>query len=708
MQSTAPRFDVRDYFRIAQKRKWFIILVALTAMLIGGLYAVSYPKTYRATSLILVRQKPAGVVWLTQPPGRTGEGEIAIETQASIIMSGEVSDRVSQALREKRSGERVLAEPAEIQQSINAVPMPPDRIRVDAQSPIERNAIAFANEAAEQFLIVNTDFRREQDRRAREYLEEQLDRTERELEQVRRETTDYQNRTGVYAEDAGVGELITSLANYRNARDNAMADLAATRAQAQAVGSMLRREEEGAGSDEVVPNPTIGVLRNQLVSAQVALAELSTRYHDSHPAVRELQARVSSLQEQINATPHTITVPYGSMGAETPMLARQRDALVAREADLMARIEAINDIIARLEQEARQLPAKRAELDKLQARAQLLRETHARLLQELEAKRLEEAAKGGTAMILDSAARAVSASPSVSRGLLFAGVLGLVAGLALALVLEALDDTIHTPEDIQRDTDVPFLGMVPLLDTALDELITVSAPKSPPAESYRTLRSNINFSLLDEPARRFLVTSAGSGEGKTVTAANMAVAYAQGGQRVLLVDTDLRRPTLHRMLHCDASRGLTNVLVGEASLEDVVQDTHVEGLRLLATGPLPPNPAEMLDSEAMRRLLDEVLDHCDIAIFDSPPAIVLTDAVVLSARIDRTMIVAEAGQVTREAFNEATRLIRNARGNILGVVLNKMRLSASDYYYYYYYYDYSRETPRAITPRPGRDETPPT
>lgn len=708
MQSTTPRFDVRDYFRIAQKRKWFIILIGLTAMLIGGLYAVSYPKTYRATSLILVRQKPAGVVWLTQPTGRVGEGEITIETQAAIITSGELADRVSQALREKRSGERVLAEPAEIQESLTAVPMPPDRIRVDAQSPIERNAIAFANEAAEQFLIVNTDFRREQDRRAREYLEEQLARTERELEQVRRETTDYQNRTGVYSEDAGVAELVRTMTDFRNARENAAAELAATRAQLQRVAGMLRRDEEGRGDTQSVPNPTLGVLRNQLVSAQVALAELSTRYHDAHPAVRELRARVASLQEQINATPPTVDVPYGSVGAEALILARQKDALEVREADLVARVEAIDTILARLEQDAKELPARRAELDKLQARAQLLRETHARLLQELEAKRLEEAAKGGTAMILDSASRAVSASPSVSRGLLFAGVLGLVAGLALALVLEALDDTIHTPDDIRRDTDVAFLGMVPLLDTALDELITISAPKSPPAESYRTLRSNINFSLIDEPARRFLITSAGSGEGKTVTAANMAVAYAQGNQRVVIVDTDLRRPTLHRVLHCDASRGLTNVLVGEASLEEVLQDTHVEGLKLLATGPLPPNPAEMLDSEAFRRLLDDILNYCDIAIFDSPPAIVLTDAVVLSSKIERTIIVAEAGQVTREALNEAVRLIRNARGNILGIVLNKMRLSASDYYYYYYYYDYSRETPRAITPPPGRDEAPPT
>ena len=700
MQSTAPRFDVRDYFRIAQKRKWFIILVGLAAMLIGGLYAVSYPKVYRAGSLLLVRQRPVGVVWLTDPTGRMGEGEIAIETQASIIMSGELAEKVARALQDKRSGERILTDASEVQGSLTATPMLPDRIGIEAHSPIERNAIAFANEAAEQFLIINTDFKREQDKRAREYLEEQLERTERERDNIRKQTTEFQNRMGVYSDDAGAAELVTAMRSYRVAKGQAEADLAAARAQLTAVENMIARAESGGPRTQSVPNPTVLALRNQLVTAQVALAELRGRYHDTHPAIRELEDRIATLRAQIAAEPALIDVPYGSVGAGTGLLARQRDALVAREADLVARIEAIEKIIAQLLDDARSLPEKMSGLAQLKARMILLDETYARLLTELEGKRLAEAAKGGTAMVLDSATRATSASPSVSRGLLFSGVLGLVAGIALALVLEALDDTIHSPEDIARDTGVPFLGMVPLLDTAIDELITISAPKSPPAESYRTLRSNIKFSLIDEPSGQFLVTSAGSGEGKTVTAANLAVVFAQAGQRVLLVDTDLRRPALHRVLHCDPSRGLTNVLVGEARVEDVLQDTHVEGLRLLASGPLPPNPAEMLDSAAMQRLIDDLQAYADVVIFDSPPAIVLTDAVVLSSKIDRTILIAEAGQVTREAFNEAVRLIENARGKILGVILNKLRLSASDYYYYYYYYDYSRETPRVIaTPR---------
>lgn len=705
MQSTTPRFDARDYFRILQKRKWFIVLVGLAAMLIGGLYAVSYPKTFQASSLILVRQKPAGVVWLTDPnAGVAGGDQLALETQASMVTSGELAEKVAVSLKDKKSGERIVTDMAEVQTALTATPMPPDRIRVSASSSSERNAIAFANEAAQQFLLMNTDFRQEQDRRAREYLEETLRKTEDQLRQAQQDITVFQNTTGVFTADAGAERTAQAISMIEGSIASAEAELAATRAQVQAVDSMVERARSAGKGTQTIPNPTIGALRQQLIGAEIALAELRTRYQESHPAVQTLEERVASLKSQIAAGPATIQVPFGTMGTGSTTFAQQRDALVAREADLTGRVSALQQSLTRAKVEAARLPNRLARMEELKSRAELLVETRARVLRELESKRLQEEAKGGTAMILDSAARATSVSPSVSRGLLFAGVLGLVTGIALALVLEALDDTIHAPEDITRETDTTFLGMVPLLETGAEDLITVIAPKSPPAEAYRTLRSNINFSLLDQPARRFLVTSAGAGEGKSATAANLAVVFAQAGQSVLLVDTDLRRPSLHRLFHCESTRGLTNILVGESTIDDVVQDTHVEGLRLVASGPLPPNPAEMLDSAAMQRLIDELANHADVVIFDSPPAIVLTDAVILSSKIDRTILVAEAGQVTREAFGEAIRLITNARGNILGVILNKLRLSASDYYYYYYYYDYSRETPRINTPPMSSDD----
>jgi capsular exopolysaccharide synthesis family protein len=304
----------------------------------------------------------------------------------------------------------------------------------------------------------------------------------------------------------------------------------------------------------------------------------------------------------------------------------------------------------------------------------------------------------------------------MGRMLAFSFVLGLAFGVFLAMVLEALDDTFHAPDDITAYTDVSFLGIVPLLEESGQGLITVTSPKSPPAEAYRTLRSNIHFAQLDSPARTFMVTSAGAGEGKTLTTANLACVFAQSGQEVLLVDADLRRPSLHRLFGLPSDQGLTNVLVGEAALSDVAQQTAIPGLRVVTTGPLPPNPAELIESQQMTAMIERSREIADIVLFDSPPAIILTDAVILSSKVERTILVAEAGQVSRDAFNEMCRIIRNARGQILGVVLNKLRLGASDYYYYYYYYDYSHYAPRGSateqksTPETGqgqiRPETP--
>ena len=186
-----------------------------------------------------------------------------------------------------------------------------------------------------------------------------------------------------------------------------------------------------------------------------------------------------------------------------------------------------------------------------------------------------------------------------------------------------------------------------------------------------------------------------------MVAANLAVAYAQAGETVLVLDTDLRRPTQHHLFSVDGSVGLTNVLVGEMSTAEAIQPTAVERLSILPSGPLPPNPSELLDSNRMHSLLQELQGMADLVILDSPPAIMLTDALLLASQVEKTLLVGAAGQVTRDAFDEMVRLVRHARGDILGAVLNKLRLTAGDYYYYYYYYyyDYPRRGSEGVKPR---------
>lgn len=687
-----PRFDARDYLRIISRRKWFIIVIGAVAMLLGGIYAATYQTEYRASSVVWIRQQPERFFWTEQ--GRGGDGQqISLETQAALARSIPNATKTAERLAARASGYRVIVNATQIVDSISIQVMPPDRMRIQAVHPIEQYAIAFANETAETFVETSADLRRTEDQAAVKFLEDQLEVAQNEIEQASDEKQLLQRKWGVSNPQASE-TLLTALEQYKQSLSVAQADLAATNARI----ATLRREYEGAegakAQELLVPNPLHASLQQELYTTRLALIKLQTRYTSDHPTIQQLTAQVSELRNHIEHEPAAITATVVTAPEERQETKSMLNAAVLQAADLQGRIRVLQGLISSTESQSLDLMEKEVSLTQLEDKATLARSTYEGLLQALRDTRLKEAAKQGTARILDRAIKAQEIKPSWGRAMIFAGMLGVFAGVMLALFLEALDDTIHSPEDILRDTTVAFLGIAPWTEQDPERLVALATPKSPPAEAFRTLRSNINFALVDQPAHSFLVTSAGAGEGKTLTAANLAVVLAQAGQSVVLVDSDLRRPFLHRIFDCDSTMGLTNILVGELPLPQALQDTGVENLKLIPSGPLPPNPAELLDSAAMQAFINQVSQQADIIIYDSPPCIMLTDAIVLSAKIERTILVAEAGQVTRDAFNEMVRLITNARGNILGAVLNKLKVTAGDYYYYYYYYYYYTYGPR--------------
>ncbi|MEH7336776.1 CpsD/CapB family tyrosine-protein kinase [Neobacillus drentensis] len=214
-------------------------------------------------------------------------------------------------------------------------------------------------------------------------------------------------------------------------------------------------------------------------------------------------------------------------------------------------------------------------------------------------------------------------------------------------------------------------------------LITLFNPKSPISEQYRTIRTNILFSSIDQEIRSLMVTSSGPGEGKSTTAANMAVVFAQQGKKVLLVDSDLRKPTVHYTFNLTNTFGFTNVLTKQMTLDKVICETNEKNLFVLPSGPIPPNPAELLGSKAMNAFFLEVLENFDMVIFDTPPVLAVTDAQILSNRCDGTILVVSSGKTDRDNSVRAKELLAAANGKILGVVLNNKKMRQSDQYYYY-------------------------
>lgn len=280
--------------------------------------------------------------------------------------------------------------------------------------------------------------------------------------------------------------------------------------------------------------------------------------------------------------------------------------------------------------------------------------------------------------------------PRVMTNTLLAAIVGLLLALGAAFLVEYLDDTIKTPDDISRVSGLSTLGAIARLKDAggARQLIAWLRTKAPESEAYRTLRTNIQFSSVDKPIRSLLVTSSSPGEGKSTTTANLAVVLAQTGQRVIAVDTDLRRPVLHKVFGVPNNMGLTTALLGGETdpIDSYLQPTEIDSLSVLTSGPIPPNPSELLGSHRMAHLVERLSDAADIVIFDSPPVLAVTDAAVMGRQVDGVLLVADAGHTREHALAGATAELQKTGTNVLGVALNRLDTRRGGYQYYYYYY----------------------
>lgn len=219
----------------------------------------------------------------------------------------------------------------------------------------------------------------------------------------------------------------------------------------------------------------------------------------------------------------------------------------------------------------------------------------------------------------------------------------------------------------------------------LSKLFAHFKPKSPIAESFRTLRTNISFSALEHPVKTLLVTSPGPGDGKSTVSANLATVMAQAGARILIIDADMRKPVMHKFFDISNRVGLTKLLAHEVQSGEVIHPTMVEGLSFLSTGPVPPNPSELLGSERMKELLKELTMQYDLILIDSPPVLAVTDASILAPLVDGVILVVDSGRTRVDAAKEAKSQLVKANARIIGVVINQVKMDADDYGYYYYY-----------------------
>ncbi len=297
-------------------------------------------------------------------------------------------------------------------------------------------------------------------------------------------------------------------------------------------------------------------------------------------------------------------------------------------------------------------------------------------------------------------------TPKLINNLVLGAAIGLVLGIAAALLRSTLDTKVRTQDDVRSVTDLPVLGGIGYDPTASKQPLIVHAdPRSPRAESFRTLRTNVQFVDLDDTVRTFTITSSLPSEGKSTTAANLAIAMAESGVRVVIVDADLRRPRLDDVLGVEGAAGLTDVLIGRAELDDVIHPWGTGGLHVLPAGRIPPNPSELLGSARMRALVQDLASAFDYVVIDAPPLLPVTDAALLARLTDGALMIAASGRASRNQLRVALEALASVGGRTLGLVMTMLPTKGAGAYGYGTYYAYYGKGASAVdssaVPRPG-------
>ena len=434
----------------------------------------------------------------------------------------------------------------------------------------------------------------------------------------------------------------------------------------------------------------------QIATLEGQITSLSTEILQKQ--IENVQAQMTDVQSQIN----TIEL---DMSEVDPYSTSEVDQ--ARLANDQAKIDELEPILALYQQIYTQLvvlgkttdtgEASSVDLDRLKTTLQLYQQIYISSINSLETLRLSKAQSTPTVMQVETAAKPTTPiSPKPVQSALLAAAIGLLATAGFIFLVEFLDDTLKTPDDIKDVLETPVIGFIgelkhnPKQDEESLGVFVAKNPRSPVAEAFRSLRTNLEYSSVDDPARTLLVTSSGESEGKSTVAANLAIVEAQSGKKVIIIDADMRRPKVHVQFNKSNRKGLSDVVTGKLRIEDVVKTyDQVEDLSIITCGTIPPNPSELLGSDRMSQTLKELEEQFDLIIIDTPPMIV-SDAQILSGKVDGVIFVVIPGQTRAIAALRPIEELRRIGSHVMGIVANKIPRNR-DYYYggYNYYSPYS-------------------
>jgi tyrosine-protein kinase Etk/Wzc len=510
-----------------------------------------------------------------------------------------------------------------------------------------------------------------------EFLQEQSRQIQNQLEAAEKELQSFREGRQIVALGVEAEAQVQRLAELQTERTHLDAERAA-------LANMVTQIDEETGQPNYrrlaafptfLQNDAIADILQELIAADRAKTELLVRVTPNHPDMIAVDNRIAQLEDQL-----------GAIG---------RNYLSSLE-DQVASLDAV---LARFGSELERIPEREVQFARLERQTTMLAELYTMLQTRLKEAQVAEAVEDPTVRVVETAILPIEPiSPRPLRNMALAGVLGLMLGVGLAFVREYMDTRLHSSDQIEHLYGLPTIARVPEMPLGNGDggrrgaLVTLSKSHSVGAESFRNLRTNVRFVRAGQGATEMVITSPAPQEGKSLTAANLAIALAQQGVSTLLVDADMRRSVQHRQFDIDPSPGLSDLLVDEGGLDEVVRVTEVENLDLLPAGAHPPNPAELVGSPRMERLLDVLRQRYESIVIDSPPMLAVTDASVLGKKTDGVILVVRAEKTDKDSIHLAIQQLQHVGARILGVVVNDAKPDGPYYSYYRKYYGEEKRT----------------